>query len=79
VPIDHELCKLDEIWVRTAAHDSDATNVDLRINGDETRALCCKVSQRVGRVKSPEGREAVSPVTVRLGLLNLRWDVTFLT
>jgi hypothetical protein len=35
VPIHHELRKLDEIWVGAAAHDSDATNVDLVINGDE--------------------------------------------
>jgi hypothetical protein len=35
VPIDHELRKLDEIWVGAAAHDSDVTNVDLMIHGDE--------------------------------------------
>jgi hypothetical protein len=35
VQIDHELRKLDEIWVGAAVHDSDVTDVDLVINGDE--------------------------------------------
>jgi hypothetical protein len=28
VPNDYELCKLDEIWVGAAAHDSDAADVE---------------------------------------------------